>query len=118
MLGTRRRAGWSRHYFRRIMADWLGGGAFPALGLTSLKREANGAMVSRGLAFLIGQELRFEPDSALAPGDAARIALRIVHELVAGGALTESRELTGPGGERLLAVPVLEGAQLRVMLLR
>jgi hypothetical protein len=105
-------------YFRKTAFDWLGGGAFPALGLTTLKRERNGAMVSQGLELLIGQELRFEPDAELAPAQVARIAVRMIHELVARGPLTEAEEFAGPEGEPLLAVPVREGTQLRVIVRR
>jgi hypothetical protein len=105
-------------YFRKTAFDWLGGGAFPALGLTTLRRERNGAMVSHGLELLIGQELRFEPDAELAPAQVARIAVRMIHELVEQGPLAEAGEFAGPAGEPLLAVPVREGTQLRVMVRR
>ncbi len=105
-------------YFRKVALDWLGGGAFPALGLTTLKRERNGAMVSQGLELLIGQELRFEPDPELTPAQVARIAVRMIHELVERGPLNEADEFSGPGGEPLLAVPVRDGSQLRVMVRR
>jgi hypothetical protein len=105
-------------YFRKRVFDWLGGGAFPALGLTTLQRESNGAMVSQGLELLIGQELRFEPDVELAPAQIARIAVRMIHELIERGPLAEADEFTGPDGEPLLAVPVREGSQLRVMVRR
>jgi hypothetical protein len=105
-------------YFRKVVSNWLGGGAFPALGLTTLKRERDGAMVSQGLALLIDQELRFEPDVELAPAQVARIAVRMIHDLSERGPLAEAYEFAGPDGEPLLAVPVREGSQLRVMLRR
>lgn len=103
-------------YFRRIVADWFAGGAFPALGLTSLRREANGAMVSIGLTLLIGQELRFEPERSLSASAVARISVRLINELVQCGPVREPQEFMGPDGERLLAVPVRDGTQLRVMI--
>lgn len=102
-------------YYRRVVGDWLGGGAFPALGLTSLRRESNGAMVSLGLGLLIGQELRFEPERNLSAGAVARISVRLINELISNGPLTEPQEFTGADGEQLLAVPVRGGEQLRVM---
>lgn len=102
-------------YYRRVVGDWLEGGAFPALGLTSLRRESNGAMVSLGLGLLIGQELRFEPERNLSAGAVARISVRLIHELISNGPLTEAKEFAGADGEPLLAVPVLGGEQLRVM---
>lgn len=102
-------------YYRRVVGDWLDGGAFPALGLTSLRRESNGAMVSLGLSLLIGQELRFEPERTLSAGAVARISVRLIHELISNGPLSEPKEFAGADGEVLLAVPVREGEQLRVM---
>lgn len=102
-------------YFRRVVGDWLNGGVFPALGLTSLRRESNGAMVSLGLGLLIGQELRFEPERTLSAGAVARISVRLINELIANGPLDEPQEFAGADGETLLAVPVRDGTQLRVM---
>lgn len=102
-------------YYRRVVGDWLDGGAFPALGLTSLRRESNGAMVSLGLGLLIGQELRFEPERNLSAGAVARISVRLIHELISNGPLAEAKEFVGADGEQLLAVPVRGGEQLRVM---
>lgn len=101
--------------FRRSVADWLDGGAFPGLVLTALEQEHNGAMVSRGLALLTGQELRFEPDKRLPSAAMARLAVRLIHELVQSGPLQQERDFTGPAGEHLLAVPVRDGSELRIL---
>lgn len=105
-------------YFRGVSAEWLSGGAFPALGLTALQREKDGAMISAGLDFLIGQELRFEPDRRLVPGAIARIAMRLIHSLIESGPLTERTDYVGPDGERLLLEPINNGRQLRILLRR
>lgn len=105
-------------YFRGVVAEWLGGGAFPALGLTSLQRGNDGAMVSAGLEFLIGQELRFEPDRRLVPAAVARIAMRLIHSLIESGPLASAAEFVGPEGERLLVEPIKGGRQLRVAVRR
>lgn len=102
--------------FRRSIAEWADGGAFPALVLTSLARKSNGAMVSQGLHLLIGQELRFEPDKRLPPAAMARLAIRLIHELVQIGPLAREHDFTGPAGEHLLAVPVRGGSELRILL--
>ncbi len=101
--------------FRRSVGEWLAGGAFPGLVLTALERERNGAMVSRGLQLLTGQELRFEPDKRLPSAAMARLAVRLIHELVHYGPLTAERDFTGPAGEHILAVPVRDGAQIRIL---
>ena len=99
-------------YYQRIVGNWLAGGAFPALGLTMLNRAAGGAMESRGLAFMTGQELRFEPAAGLSPQQAGQIAVRLIHVLAENGPLADGGELTGPAGEVLHAA--VEGALVRV----
>jgi hypothetical protein len=94
----------------------LGGGVFPALALTAIEREDNGAMVSRGLALIAGQELRLEPDRRIPAAAMARIAVRLIHELVLHGPVDRETEFTGPGGEGLLVVPVRDRTQLRVLI--
>lgn len=101
--------------YRRSIAEWLGGGAFPALVLIALERESNGAMVSRGLSLMTGQELRFEPDKRLPTAAMARLAVRLIHELVRFGPLREEKDFTGPEKEHLLAVPVRGGTQVRIL---
>ena len=102
--------------YRRSIGDWLAGGAFPGLALTALERERNGAMLSHGLHLLIGQEVRFEPDKRLSSATMARLALRLIHELVQSGPLQQERDFKGPDGEHLLAVPVRDGTQVRILL--
>lgn len=102
--------------FQRSVAEWLAGGAFPGLVLIALDRERNGAMHSRGLHLLTGQELRFEPDKRLPSAAMARLAVRLIHEVVHSGPLTEERDFKGPNDEHLLAVPVRDGTQIRVLL--
>jgi hypothetical protein len=101
--------------FVRAVSDWLAGGAFPALALTSIEREGNGALVSHGLALITGQELRFEPDKHLSAAAMARIAVRLIHELVQRGPLTEGQDFVSPEGQSVLVVPVREGTQLRAI---
>ena len=100
-------------YFGSVIADWLDGGAFPALGLTALVPTATG-IASEGLHFFIGQEL----EVVAAPGSdharAGRIAVRMVHQLVSHGPLAAPTRLAGPEGEPLLAEPVGGGSKVRV----
>lgn len=109
-------ASWmSPDYFRKVISGWLDGGAFPALGLTTLREDNFGAVLSQGLGLLIGQEVRFEPGTGLDKAQMARIAVRLIHELTERGPIEESTELAGPNGERLLVAPIRNGTQLRVM---
>lgn len=101
-------------YYHKFVSAWLKGGAFPALGLTSLQRELDGAMVTVGLSLLTGQELRFEPHSGMPPAGVARIAVRLIHALIESGPLTAPYEFAGPDGETLDVVPIQQGRHLRV----
>jgi hypothetical protein len=102
-------------YFIRTITSWLTGGAFPSLGLVSLERDSGGALATHGLDYLIGQELRFEPDRRMPLAAATRIAVRLIHQMAEGGAIHAATDLTGPLGEALLATPLHEGQQLRVI---
>jgi len=105
-------------YFRGIAAEWLAGGAFPGLGLVSLQRERDGAMISVGLDYLIDQEIYFAANRRLEPASAARIAVRLIHSLVASGPLKSASEFVGPEGEVLLVEPIHLGRRLKVSLMR
>ncbi len=100
--------------FKQAIDAWLAGGAFPALGLTALVREGDGAMRSEGLAFFTGQELRVEPTCGETLGDLGKIAVRLVHRLVDSEPVQSRQNITGPNGERLLAEPREGGRVVRV----
>lgn len=97
-------------YFAATIADWLGGGAFPALGLTSLV-PGPGGIASEGLAFFTGQELEVAGSDLAHTG---RIAVRMVHTLVGYGRLAAPIQLVGPEGEPLQAEPSDDGKWVRV----
>ena len=105
-------------YFCKVVDNWLADGPFPALGLTSLERAGDGAIVSVGLALLTGQELRFAPDAKLIPADIARIAVRLIHALIETGPLAAEHSFVGPDRETLLVTPSMRGTQLDVMIQR
>lgn len=96
-------------YFRRIVDDWLHGGAFPALGLTTLENRPDGSMISNGLAFLTGQELFLVPKAGATAAETAKLAVRVIDELVYAGPLLESAQYVGPNGEELRAEPEAGG---------
>ena len=105
-------------YFRKVVSGWLAGGPFPALGLTSLQRNPDGSIETVGMDLITGQELLFAPDRKLAPADAARIAVRLIHALIEVEPLAGPHEFTGPEGETIDVVPIGGGRQLRVTLRR
>lgn len=92
-------------YFHESIGRWLGGGAFPGLGLTALIACQDGSMASEGLALFTGQELHIDPRIAEDPAQAAKLAVRLLHWLVENGRLEESQSLIGPSGEALLLEP-------------
>lgn len=102
--------------FRRQVEGWLGGGAFPALGLTALVRGADGSLRSHGLAHFIGQELAVDPAIVGGTAAAARIAVRLIHAFVEDGPLHAPADLEGPDGQRLHAAPDETGRLVRVTL--
>ena len=104
----------SPDYFTRMVEQWLIGGAFPALGLTALKRTADGGVESEGLAFLIGRECRIEPDISVSPAESAKLAIRIIHHLIEGNVIDKPTMLTGPSGEHLQIEPSKNGRYVRV----
>jgi hypothetical protein len=87
-------------YYRRTIASWLEGGAFPALGLAALSRMPDGGMRSIGLGFLLGHEVELVPLPGESPADTARLAVRVIHDLVQNGSYTPG-DHEGPGGEAL-----------------
>ncbi len=92
-------------YFRDAVTRWLGGGAFPGFGLTSLVSLEDGSLRSRGLALFTGQELVLDPDLALDKTQGAKVALRLLHWLVESGKIEETMSLTGPSGDTLILEP-------------
>lgn len=101
-------------YFRDAVMRWIGGGAFPALGLTALVPQADGSLLSEGLALFTGQELLVEAHPALDQQQAAKVALRLLHWLVENGRVDRTMSLTGPSGETLHLVPQPDEGLVRV----
>ncbi len=100
--------------FRRGVLGWIGGGAFPGLGLTALVSNADGSMQSEGLAAFTGQELLLDPDLCGDRAEAAKIALRVLNWLVEHGRIDEQFSFTSPGGEPLTLEPVDNSAMVRL----
>lgn len=101
-------------FFARVVAAWLAGGAFPALGLTALDRTADGGVESTGLAWFTGQEMRLEPLAGEEAAATVKIAMRLIDALVAHGRLAGPQSFAGPDGSLLLAEPDPGGSLVRV----
>jgi hypothetical protein len=100
--------------FIRLIAAWLAGGAFPALGLTALTPDTDFGLRSEGLTFFTGQELRIEPGTGTTAAADAKIAVRLIHYLVENEAIRAPFDFLGPDGESLCAAPSDNGRYLRV----
>lgn len=100
--------------FVRMIGAWLDGGAFPSLGLAALVQEDDGGWRSEGLAFFTGQELRIEPDARVQPGEARKLAVRLIHRLVEQGPIDTVGELFGYDGSLLDVEPSLDRRLLRI----
>ena len=94
-------------FFARAIIAWLAGGPFPVLGLTALVPDAAG-VTSVGLAFFGGQEVRVAAAPGEAMADTARLAIRMVDNIVRRGAIIARTELDGPG-VALIAEPSPDG---------
>lgn len=91
-------------YFCRSVLNWLGGGAFPALGLTALLPAQDGSIASRGLAHFTGQEMQLEGRPGEAPAETAKLAVRIIDRLVGMGRLAQPMRIDA-GNQILTAEP-------------
>lgn len=91
-------------FFSRMALNWLSGGAFPALGLTALVIADDGSVSSRGLAWFAGQEMQLAPRPNEAPGDAMKLAVRVVDYLARHGPLVRT-ETVETGRETLRLEP-------------
>ncbi|MEQ1498054.1 MAG: hypothetical protein ABL914_05295 [Novosphingobium sp.] len=105
-------------YFSKVVGKWLAGGPFPALGLTTLERDSDGSIYTRGLGLITGQELRFAPDPKLGAADVARIAVRLIHALIEADPLDVAHQFSGPSGETIDVAPQAGQAMLRVTIRR
>jgi hypothetical protein len=104
----------SPDYFARVIESWLSGGVFPALGLTSLERDAQGGVRSIGLAYFIGKEVRVPALPGEAARDTVKLAVRLIDFLIEAGPATDSVDLAGPQGEPLSIAPSAESGELVV----
>ena len=103
-----------RRFFESTVTAWLGGGAFPALGLTAFQETFDGALQSVGLSYFIEQELRIEPSLAADKIAATRLGIRLVNQLIILGRLTHEEQVVAPDGSRLALVPSKNGKFIRV----
>lgn len=100
--------------FASSVDAWVAGGAFPALALTAFADAPDGALVSVGLAWFTGQELRIAPQLAKDRAAAARLGVRLVNQLVLQGKVTGHEAILAPDGGHLALEPTRDGKIVRV----
>jgi hypothetical protein len=103
-----------KSYFTSIASQWLSGGAFPALGLSGIVAQADGALRSDGLAFFTGQEIEIEASLASNKVKASQLIVRLVDVLAGSEPLKESQEIMGIDGRPLVLTPSSDGSIVRV----
>lgn len=91
--------------FCASVEKWIGGGPVPGLGLTSFAVDGDGLVISEGLDFFVGQELRFSRGLSQDRIAATRLGVRLVHEIVGSGHLEAPREVVIAEGNRLFLQP-------------
>ncbi|RVQ69245.1 hypothetical protein EKN06_03335 [Croceicoccus ponticola] len=102
----------SAAYFRKVAADWLGGGPFPALGLVALESDADDGLVSKGLAVVTGQELVIAAMPGMVVADRARIAIRMIDYLVGHGPVDQVETIKVEGFSELIMAPDATGKKI------
>ncbi len=96
-------------YFVRLVEDWLAGGRFPALGLTSLRDAPDGGLHSHGLTLFTGQELRLVPAIADSGVEALALGARLLDRLIGSAPIVSLVELQNEDGRMLRLTPSSNG---------
>ncbi|WP_160598238.1 hypothetical protein [Pontixanthobacter gangjinensis] len=97
--------------FTLAIDRWLSGGTFPVPELVSLEHRPDNTLKTRGLAFITGQELELEASVSIGPDSAARLAGRLISQLVLQGAVECPDRMIGPDGHPLnLEISASKGA--------
>lgn len=80
-------------YFSEAVADYVEGGAFPALVLVNFKDDG-GVITSKGLALLSGHELQVGT-SDMDQSEMMRRVVRVVHDIATNGPVHSAVKLAG-----------------------
>ena len=82
--------------------------------LTSFKEGPDGAIQSRGLSVITGQELRIEPEVEPDMQSAHRLAIRLTSQLILREPMSHAEAITAPDGGTLKLEPSPNGRFIRV----
>lgn len=100
-------------YYMSSVRAWLAGGVFPSLGLTALSRRADNVMQSEGLKLFTGYEILLEPISGETAIDEAKLAARVINQIIQAG-LAEVSNVQDAQGRKISAEFNAERNLLRV----
>jgi hypothetical protein len=76
-------------YFSEAVADYLDGGAFPALAMIDFTSAADGTLHTNGLRFLTGEEIQIANDN-MDQGELMRTIIRAAHDLITSGSAVQA----------------------------
>jgi hypothetical protein len=93
-------------YFAEVVADYLGGGAFPVLAMVNFKAGHDGMINSTGLSFVSGQELQIAGGS-MEQNEIMRRVVRVVHDIAVNGSIQAGTKLTGIEVDEVLEFSLL-----------
>ena len=93
-------------FFRSAVASWIEGGPFPALCLAGFQIDPEGRLRTDGMDWFLGREIVLSTELSLDRSVATRIALRLIHEIVAMGRLDHRIEMSTEDGLSLSIEPV------------
>jgi hypothetical protein len=101
-------------YFSEVVADYLGGGAFPVLALVSFKGGDDGLITSNGLALLSGQELLADAGE-MDQSEIMRRVVRVVHDIATNGPVRNAVTLAGIEPDEIVELqPLPDGGLLKM----
>lgn len=102
-----------RTMFLRAIDGWLAGGPFPADSLMGYSWQADGSLVSDGLAFFAGREVLLDPRLCADPAAAVRLLVPLVEHLVDNRIVVGQEMVTLDDGSTIRLA--IDGATIRAM---
>ena len=93
---------------------WLSGGPFPSLNLVATDRAEDGRVQSRGLDYLIGQEVLLDAKLSDDRIAAAKLLARLAHRLTGEGPAQDVRQLAMEDGSAFVLTPSQGGTIVEV----
>ena len=98
-----------------MVSRWLSGGVFPGLGLVSLVEDSEEIVRTEGLTFFNRPEIEFETDKFDGKVEMARLAVRLIDELIERPRVEKELTLQDGSGGLLLLSAHFGDERLRVL---